>query len=275
MSASDKRKRRLRLCFVGWGAIASRVGELLAERQPAGVKIVAVAVRDTELERLGLPEGVRLITGPDELAGLDIDMVIEVAGRQAVAIWGEAALRHAASFVVSSASAFTDEAMLGRLLAVAEETGSRIVVPSGALGDLGALAAASVLPVDEVRHTIVKPPLAWKGTRAAEMIDLDRLARRTEFFAGTACQAADAFPQNANVAVISALSGIGLDRTRVVLVADPSASRNIHEISATGAFGKLDLRLENEPLKTNPKSSEMTALSLVRLIENAVAPLVR
>ncbi|MDR7224142.1 aspartate dehydrogenase [Aminobacter aminovorans] len=275
MSASDKRKRRLRLCFVGWGAIASRVGELLAERQPAGVEIVAVAVRDPELERPDLPEGVRLITGPDELAGLDIDMVIEVAGRQAVAIWGDAALRHAASFVVSSASAFTDEAMLGLLLAVAEETGSRIVVPSGALGDLGALAAAAVLPIDEVRHTIVKPPRAWKGTRAAEIIDLDRLARRTEFFAGTARQAADAFPQNANVAVISALSGIGLDRTRVVLVADPSVSRNIHEISATGAFGQLDLRLENEPLKTNPKSSEMTALSLVRLIENAVAPLVR
>ncbi|WP_395447234.1 aspartate dehydrogenase [Aminobacter sp. UC22_36] len=275
MSASDERKRRLRLCFVGWGAIAGRVGELLAERQPEGVEIVAIAVRDPERERPDLPEGVRLITSPEELRGLDIDMVIEAAGRPAVAIWGEAALRHAASFVVSSVSAFTDESMLGLLLAVAEETGSRIVVPSGALGDLGALVAASVLPVDEARHTIIKPPLAWKGTRAAEMIDLDRLARRTEFFAGTARQAADAFPQNANVAVISALSGIGLDRTRVVLVADPAASRNIHEISATGAFGKLDLRLENEPLKTNPKSSEMTALSLVRLIENAVAPLVR
>ncbi len=273
MSVSES--RRLRLCFVGWGAIASRVGELLAERQPAGVEIVAVAVRDPQRQRTALPQGARLIGGPDELAGLDVDMVIEVAGRPAVAIWGEAALRHASSIVVSSASAFTDDALLGLLLAVADETGSRIVVPSGALGDLGALAAASVLPLDEVRHTIVKPPLAWKGTRAAEMIDLDRLARRTEFFAGTARQAAEAFPQNANVAVISALSGIGLDRTRVALVADPSAARNIHEISAAGAFGKLDLRLENEPLRTNPKSSEMTALSLVRLIENAVAPLVR
>ncbi|MBB3704736.1 aspartate dehydrogenase [Aminobacter aminovorans] len=273
MSVSDP--SRLRLCFIGWGAIASRVGELLAERQPSGVEIVAVAVRDPQRQRTVLPQGARLIAGQDELAGLDIDMVIEAAGRPAVAIWGEAALRHAGSFVVSSASAFTDEALLARLLAVADETGGRIVVPSGALGDLGALAAASVLPLDEVQHTIVKPPLAWKGTRAAEMIDLDRLERRTEFFAGTARQAAEAFPQNANVAVISALSGIGLDRTRVALVADPSAARNIHEISAAGAFGTLELRLENEPLKTNPKSSEMTALSLVSLIENAVAPLVR
>lgn len=45
MSASDR--RRLNLCFVGWGAIARRVGELLSERHPHGVNIVAVAVRTT------------------------------------------------------------------------------------------------------------------------------------------------------------------------------------------------------------------------------------
>ncbi|MCA0274425.1 MAG: aspartate dehydrogenase [Proteobacteria bacterium] len=273
--SGSKSRRRLRLCFVGWGAIASRVGELLADRQPDAVEIVAVAVRDAQRERAGLPQGARLIAGPDELAGLDLDMVIEAAGRPAVSAWGEAALRHAGSFVVSSTSAFTDEALLGLLLAVADEAGSRILVPSGALGDLGALAAASVLPLDDVRHSIVKPPRAWLGTKAAELVDLDKLTERTEFFAGSAREAAASFPQNANVAVITALSGIGLDRTRVALVADPHVSRNVHEVSASGAFGKLDLRLENEPLKTNPKSSEMTALSLVRLIENGTATLVR
>ncbi|PWK76104.1 aspartate dehydrogenase [Aminobacter sp. AP02] len=275
MSGSDKRQRRLRICFVGWGAIASRVGELIRERKPEGVEIVAVAVRDAGRERGNLPQGARLISDPQDLAGLDMDMVIEAAGRPAVALWGEAALRHGASLVVSSTSAFCDDALYERLLGVACETGSRILVPSGALGDLGALVAASILPIDEVTHTIVKPPLAWLGTKAAETVDLDTLAERTVFFTGTARQAADAFPQNANVAVISALSGIGLDRTRIVLVADPAAVRNVHEVSASGAFGRLDLRLENEPLKDNPKSSEMTTLSLVRLIENQLAPLVR
>lgn len=275
MSVSDKRKRCLRVGFVGWGAIAGRVAELLAERQPAGVEIVAVAVRESSRERHGLPAGARLISEPEELAGLDIDMVIEAAGRPAVAIWGEAALRHATSFVVSSTSAFCDDALLERLVAVARDTGSRVVVPSGALGDLGALAAASVLPIDEVTHTIVKPPRAWAGTRASEIVELERLDTRTEFFAGSAREAADRFPQNANVAVISALSGIGLDRTRIVLVADPDISRNVHEVSASGAFGRLELKLENEALKSNPKSSEMTALSLVRLIENSISPLVR
>ncbi|CAM5354975.1 L-aspartate dehydrogenase [Mycolicibacterium aubagnense] len=272
---SGSNRQRLNLCFVGWGAIARRVGELLAERHPQGIKIVTVAVRDHHRRRDDLPAGVQLISEPAELAGLDLDMVIEAAGRDAVAVWGEAALRGAASFIVSSTSAFCDDALLERLVSVAKETGSRIVVPSGALGDLGALAAASVLPLQEVVHSIVKPPRAWRGTPAETMLDLDTLAVASPFFDGSAREAAARFPQNANVAVISALSGIGLDKTRVVLVADPAARRNTHRVEAQGAFGRLDLTLENEPLATNPKSSEMTALSLVRLIENAVAPLVR
>lgn len=273
MSASKRSARRLRLGIIGWGAIASRVAQLLAERQRDDIEIAVVAVRDTARDR-GLPSNARVISHPDELSDLDLDMIIEAAGRPAVEVWGMAALRHARRFAVSSTSAFTDEALLDRLLATARETGSRIVVPSGALGDLGMLAAASILPLDEVTHSIVKPPRAWRSTKAEEFVDLDALAARTEFFAGTAREAAAAFPQNANVAVITALSGIGLDRTRVVLVADPSILRNVHEIRASGAFGKLELKLENEPLAANPKSSEMTALSLVRLIENSVAALV-
>ncbi|PLP55940.1 aspartate dehydrogenase [Mesorhizobium loti] len=272
MSASE---RRLNLCFIGWGAIARRVGELLAERHPQGVNIVAVALRDHHRDRDDLPAGVQLISEPAELAGLDLDMVIEAAGRDAVTMWGEAALRCTASFIVSSTSAFCDDALLDRLVSVAKETGSRIVIPSGALGDLGALAAAGILPLEEVVHTIVKPSRAWRGTPAETMLDLETLSVASPFFDGSAREAADRFPQNANVAVISALSGMGLDRTRVVLVADPAAHRNAHRVEAFGAFGRLDLTLENEPLATNPKSSEMTALSLVRLVENAVAPLVR
>jgi aspartate dehydrogenase len=274
MSASETRGRRLRLCLVGWGAIANRTAELLAERQVA-VDIVAIAVRDASRQRPDMPAGARVITAPQQLADFDVDMVIEAAGRASVAVWGEASLRHAGRFVVSSTSAFCDDALLAELLDVARATGGQIIVPPGALGGMDALAAASVLPIDEVVHTIVKPPRAWRGTRAEQSLDLEALSERTVFFSGTAREAADGFPQNANVAVISALAGIGLDRTRVELVADPGVSRNGHHIRASGAFGRMDMLFENEPLKTNPKSSEMTALNLVRLVQNHVAPLVR
>jgi aspartate dehydrogenase len=51
-------------------------------------------------------------------------------------------------------------------------------------------------------------------------------------------------------------------------VADPTVRINGHRIMARGAFGRLEILLENNPLATNPKSSELTALSLVRLIEH-------
>jgi aspartate dehydrogenase len=47
----------------------------------------------------------------------------------------------------------------------------------------------------------------------------------------------------------------------------PAVRINGHRIMARGAFGRLEIVLENNPLATNPKSSELTALSLVRLIE--------
>ncbi|MFC6491014.1 aspartate dehydrogenase domain-containing protein, partial [Nitratireductor sp. GCM10026969] len=144
----------------------------------------------------------------------------------------------------------------------------------GALGGVDALSAAALLPLDSVEHTIVKPPEAWRGTQAESLVDLARVEDAVTFFQGSARQAADRFPQNANVAVISALAGIGLDRTRVLLVADPTAQRNSHELRAAGAFGTLHVRLENEPLATNPKSSEMTALNLARHLEARIAPLV-
>lgn len=274
MAGSPKRPARLRLCFVGWGAIARRTADLIAQRR-LPVAIVAVGVRSPDRRPEGLPADARLLTGPGGLAGLGVDMVVEAAGRDAVAVWGEGALRHAGAFAVASAAALCDDALLARLIAVAEEHGSRLVVPSGALGDVGALGAASMLPLDEVVHAIVKPPRAWRGTEAAQMLDLETLAVRHAFFRGSAREAASRYPQNANATVISALSGLGLDRTQVVLVADPAATGNIHEITAVGDFGSLSLRLENRSLKANPKSSEMTALSLAKLVEDAVAPLLR
>ena len=103
---------------------------------------------------------------------------------------------------------------------------------------------------------------------------LNALTGATTFYSGTAREAASHFPKNANVTVIAALAGLGLDRTRVELTADPGVRDNVHVLSATGAFGKLEVRIENKPLAANPRSSEMAALSLVRIIENRAKTLV-
>jgi aspartate dehydrogenase len=262
-------KKKRRVAFIGWGAINAHVGALLAQRKTA-IDIVGIATIDMPLARAAIPRGVRFLASPSELAATKPDLVVEAAGRAAIEAWAEAALAAAPAMIIASTSAFCDDGLLPRLAAVAEAHGSRILIPSGAIGAIDALASAAVLGLDEVTHQIVKPPVAWKGTPAEKLLDLSALSDRTVFFTGTAREAASQYPQNANATVVTALAGIGLDKMRVELVADPAFRSNGHRIVARGAFGRLDITLENNPLPTNPKSSELTALSLVRLIEHQV-----
>lgn len=270
---TSRMRKPLRVALIGWGAINRRVATLLSSALNAGdIAIAAIGVRSPARAQ-DIPAGAVLISDPAQLGGLELDLVVEAAGREAVAIWGEAALHAAPAFVPASTSALTDAVLLERLLQTAEACGSQLILPPGALAGIDAIAAASVLPLDEVVHSIVKPPAAWRGTPAEEMVALDELTASVTFFAGSAREAASRFPQNANVAVISALAGIGLDRTRIELVADPGIIMNCHRLSVEGAFGRLTLTIENRPLRDNSKSSEMAALSLVRTIRNRIAPL--
>jgi aspartate dehydrogenase len=262
-----------RIAFIGWGAINSRLGALLAERKTP-IEIVGIATIDTAEARAALPAGVHFLKSPAELAALKPDLVVEAAGRAAIEQWAPAALAASPEMIIASTSAFVDDDLLARLLALAEKSGSRIHVPPGAIGGIDSLAGAAVLGLDEVLHQIVKPPPAWKNTPAEKLLDLDAMSERKVFFSGSAREAAASYPQNANATVVTSLAGIGLDSTRVELVADPAVSINSHRIAASGAFGRLEIVLENRPLATNPKSSELTALSLVRLIEHRVRHLI-
>lgn len=254
----------MRLAFIGWGAIARTAAGMLGD---TSVEIVAIARRPGS-SSVDLPATTRLITDPAELAALSPDVVAEAASRESVAQWGPAALDCGADFIVSSVSAFADADVLETLRLVAAERGTRVRIQPGALAGIDALAAARSLGLDAVEHRIVKPPLAWLGTPAEELCSLDELTGPEEFFAANASETASAFPKNANVAMTSALAGIGPDLTRVTLVADPSASTNRHEITAHGAFGRLEVAISNNPLPANPKTSAMAALSLVRAIRN-------
>lgn len=258
--------RNLRVVFIGFGAINSRVADLLKQRG-AAIEIAGVATKDDPVERARIPSGVPFLASPTDLAALKPDLVVEAAGRAAIDMWAPAALAAAPCMIMASTSAFCDDALLPRLAAIAEQNNSRILIPSGAIGGIDALAGAATLGLDSVVHQIVKPPVAWKGTPAEKLLDLAALSERKVFFSGTAREAASQYPQNANATVVTSLAGIGLDKTEVELVADPAVTLNGHHITATGGFGRMSISLENNPLATNPKSSELTALSLVRLIE--------
>lgn len=263
-------KPALRVAFIGWGAIARTAAHMLRD---AHVEIVAVARRDWPVGGPDLPATARPITSPEELAAFRPDIVAEAASRESVGQWGRAALEAGADFLVSSVSAFADATLLESFRDIAERNNVQVHIQPGALGGVDALSAARSMGIDTVEHRIVKPPRAWQGTPAEELCALDALAGPKVFFSGTAAEAASQFPKNANVAMTTALAGIGPERTKISLVADPAATTNRHEISADGAFGQLEVSISNNPLPGNPKTSAMAALNLARSIENRITPI--
>jgi aspartate dehydrogenase len=194
------------------------------------------------------------------------DLLVEAAGADAV----EQVLREAASrakdVIVLSVGALIE---LEELIQFASDRGSAIYCPSGAIAGLDAIKAASIGKIESARLTTRKPPAGLSGAPHLHDlgIDLSSLDEPMTVFEGSARDACKAFPANINVSAALSLAGIGVDRTHVRLIADPTIERNIHEIEVTGDFGVIRTVTENTP-SDNPKTSRLAALSAVALLKN-------
>jgi aspartate dehydrogenase len=254
------------ILLIGYGAIGRYVTAGIAgERR---VKL-SVLVRPPYLEETAgaLGEAVEVVSHLDQMEEVP-ELAIECAGHAAVAQYGEACIASGSDFFVTSVGALTDEALLKRLKDAARIHLGKLLIPAGAIGGVDALAAARCGGLDRVRYTSRKLPSAWRGTPAEKLVDLDALAEPTEFWRGNAGDAARQFPQNANVAATIALAGLGFERTEVSLNADPGAPGNVHVIEAEGTFGSMRVEMQGKPLPSNPKTSTLAALSILRAIHN-------
>lgn len=196
------------------------------------------------------------------------DVVAECASHSAVRDFGPAILESGRDLIVISIGALSNDVLRQKLTRAARAGGARLILPPGAIGGIDALAAARLSGLESVIYTGRKPPLAWRGTPAERLVALDSLKDATVFFEGSARKAAEDYPFNANVAAALALAGIGLDATKVRLVADPAIKRNVHEFAVSAGCGDFSVRLEGRPSPANPKTSLMAGYSVARELLN-------
>ena len=169
--------------------------------------------------------------------------------------------------MIISVGALAESGLADQLNTASVQGSARILIPTGALAGLDGLSAAASDSLDSVELVTRKPPGAWAGATGAAHLDLKVVQQPTTLFTGTARQAAQAFPKNANVAAALALAGVGMDATKVTLIADPGVTRNSHQVEASGAFGYLSVTVDAEPSPDNPKTSHLAALSIVRMLD--------
>ena len=250
-----------RIGIIGYGAIAGYVARALSAEGLAPVCVLARAGRE---DAARAATDAAPLTSAVQMAGSS-DIVIDCAGHAGLAAHGPALLEAGLDLVTLSLGALADSALRNRLEAAAAR-GGRLHLASGAIGALDALAAARVGGLDMVRYTGTKPPEGWAGSPAEAALDLATLTRPSVHFAGSARDAALAYPKNANVAAAVALAGLGFDATEVRLVADPEAVQNTHRIEARGAFGQFDFTISGNALPDNPKSSALAAMSAVSAV---------
>ena len=254
--------------IAGYGAIGRDVATRLLAGVP-GVRLAAIGVRAPGVLTAPAP-GIAMVAGA--ALAEHVDIVVECAPAAAFLEIVEPALRAGRQVVVLSCAALLRHDHLPQLAA---RCGGRLLVPTGALIGLDAIAAAAEGTIESVQMITRKPPLGLAGAPylIENEISVVGLTAPLKVFSGSAREAAAGFPANVNVAAALSLAGIGPDRTRIEIWADQLVTRNTHRVEVESDSARFSVEIENVPSE-NPRTGRITAQSVIALLRKLRAPVV-
>ena len=266
----------MRVAILGGGTIARLFLEHIRRGDLGDAEVVAIVGRSEQSrgKQLAAEFGVAFVTTLGELLTHRPDVVVEAASHEAVRLYCDTLLDAGVAVIVLSGGALCDDKLRARLEASAIKNDALLYVPSGGIGGLDALKAACIAGVDAVEIVVSKPAAAWKGIEYVEKlnIDLEGLREPAVLFDGTARDGVPHFPANVNIAAVLSMAGIGFDRTRLKVVADPTIMHNTHQIAIRGKTGNISIKLENVPAPENPKTAWLACYSALAALKLAKSP---
>ncbi|MEM7024186.1 MAG: aspartate dehydrogenase [Pseudomonadota bacterium] len=267
-------QERPELCvaLAGFGAIGGTLAKRL-DQGVAGLRLAAVSAHDHEgararMSALSAPVPILPLAALAEQA----DVVVECAPPPVFREVAEPAIGAGRIFMPASVGQLLEHE---DLIGLAKRRGARIMVPTGAILGLDAVRAAAEGTVESVTMVTRKPPRGLAGAPHIERegIDLDAVQEPLKVFDGSAREGARGFPANVNVAAALSLAGIGPDRTRLEVWADPTVTRNTHRIVVEADSARFEMMIENIPSEANPRTGKITALSMIAALAALNAPL--
>jgi len=257
--------------IAGLGAVGLGVARRLEKGIP-GLVLAAVAVRDRKKAQRNLPgAGEHIPILAVESLAESCDVVVECLPPPMFRPVGLSAIDKGKIFMPLSVGQLLEN---WDLVERAERTGARILVPTGALLGLDAVRAAAEGTIHSVTMITRKPPSGLEGAPylVERGISLKELKAPTKIFDGTAREGARGFPANVNVAAALSLAGIGPDKTRLEIWADPALERNTHRIEVDADTARFSMALEGIPSE-NPRTGRIVPLSVIAALRGLVAEL--
>ena len=261
----------LKVGLAGLGAVGLEVARRIEAGIP-GLVLAAVSVRDAQKARANLPSiGDGIPVEAVEALAQSCDVVVECLPPALFCTVASATIERGRLFMPLSVGQLLEN---WDLVARAKQTGARILVPTGGLIGLDAVRAATEGTVRSVTMITRKPPNGLEGAPylVERGISLANLKEPRKVFDGTARDGARGFPANVNVAAALSLAGIGADRTRLEIWADPALDRNTHRIEVDADTAQFSMSIANVPSE-NPRTGRIVALSTVAALRGLVAEL--
>jgi aspartate dehydrogenase len=199
----------------------------------------------------------------------DVDIVVEAASQNALTSYLNSIISLKKDALVMSVGAFANPEFFSQIIKNVEKNDTNLYLPSGAIAGIDAIKSVRS-SISYVTITTTKNPNSLKDSPFFKKTNLtiDSIKKRTLIFEGSAIEAVQNFPANVNVAALLGLAGIGIEKTKVNVIADPSLRINKHEIKVIGKFGELIVRVKNVPSPTNPKTSYLAILSVIESLRS-------
>jgi len=261
-----------RVGIAGLGVIGAKVaGRLTAGLEGMALSAVVSGDADKARRTLAVMGATAPVVSTEELAR-ECDIIVECAPTAAFLSIVEPALDAGRVVVTVSAAALIEHM---HVVDRARAKGGRVIIATGALLGLDAVRAAALGEIRTVTMITRKPPKSLRGAPHLAVIgvDMDDVTEPTLLFDGSARDGARGFPANVNVAASLALAGVGPDRTRLQIWADPTLERNMHTIKVDADSARFEMTIENVPSVEKPGTGRITALSVVAALEGLASPL--
>lgn len=217
-----------KIAFLGGGKIGRTMIAHVTEKNSAEVAFVYDPFVKEEMIC-----GVKVVTELSEGMFEGLDLVVECANAEVVADNIETVLKHC-SFMPFSMTAFRDDDLHVRAKETAIANGTSIFLPHGAiLGLDGIFDGRSELTAVSIETT--------KNPKSLGRDDKEY----TVLYEGPTRKATELYPRNVNVHAAVALAGIGFDKTRSMIIADPSVNTNTHVIHLIGTGIDFTIRVSS------------------------------